>query len=181
MKTMKKKVFLAINLPEEIKKEISIAKKNYLNIPGRWVLNNELQVVVSAWINIGLDEINKIDLCLKKNLNKTSSFNIILDRVSFYPTKNPKMIWIKIKKSDNLILLKKELDKKIKSNYKLDPHITLLKINSWSFKKTDPEEIYKEEEDISINLDVYSLSLMESKIKKGKPEYILIKNYQLKK
>jgi 2'-5' RNA ligase len=101
------------------------------------------------------------------------------------------MIWATGEPSEELKNLQRNLEanvysepfpadeKREKGNY-FAPHITLGRIKSWEFKSIEPEEVPEINEEISITIPVESIEIMESELKRGGPEYIVLESFQLK-
>jgi len=59
------------------------------------------------------------------------------------------------------------------------PHLTLGRIKTWEFRKIEPEERPKIDEDINLSFEVNSIEIMESQLKRGGPKYTILENFPL--
>ena len=104
------------------------------------------------------------------------------------------MIWVSFNESKNLLKINQEIEKNI-SEIKLEnfmiekrnfsPHITLARIRQMDFKKMNPEEIPKIDEEIfppagGLKFNVCSIELMESNLKRTGAEYKILESFLLK-
>ncbi len=60
------------------------------------------------------------------------------------------------------------------------PHINLGRIKTWEFRRLELEERPEVNEEISLSFEVNSIEVMESKLKKGGPEYDILESCPLK-
>ncbi len=174
---MKKKLFIAINLPSTIKKRLFSLKEELVNPSIRWTDEDKLHLTL-FFIGFVLSEENWGKL-LEEVVQVVSNFNLIIKDISLAPaeSKIPRMIWANVIKSEPLLLLREKITGK--PNGQFQPHITLAKINSWQFKRINPEERPLIEKELNITFPVNSVELMESRIVKGKNQYETLESFQL--
>lgn len=191
----KKRIFIAINLPEAIKnklaeyqKEIdeSFLEENFH--PVRWVKKDNLHITLEFLGYLREEEIEKIKKILFEISQYFPVFKIKLTEICYAPEKEkiPRMIWIKGEKSDILSEIKKELDKKLEERIsfkserrEFTPHVTLGRIRKWEFKAIPLNERPEIEKDIELEFKVNSVELMESILKRSGPEYQIIESFPL--
>ena len=65
-------------------------------------------------------------------------------------------------------------------NHSFKPHVTLARIREWEFRRIELEERPLVEEDISLDFEVNSVEIMESELKRGGPEYVVLESIPLK-
>lgn len=195
---MKQRIFLAINLPPEIKKILT----DYQNDKGR-LFNSVSAGEVMRWtpkenLHITLVFIGPVvDQVLPQILQNTErivsrhkSFPVQLQETVYGPPKKmpPRMIWATAKRTDNLLKLQAELSKCLLSSSHqgrktkerpYSPHITLGRIRTWQFKKINPEDRPQVREDISSTFQVNSIEVMESKLKRTGAEYTILQSFPL--
>ena len=58
-------------------------------------------------------------------------------------------------------------------------HITLARLRQWEFNKIEPEEKPEINEDINLTFEVNSIEVMESELKRGGPNYIVLESCRL--
>ena len=182
------RVFITINLPENIKEKLIFYQKKWPEIPAKWVKENNLHITLDFIGNTSTQELPEIFDILEKVSKEINSFSINLFKICYGPenlknNKPPRMIWAVGDEPEELAKLKKSLNKhlNIKEDKQFIPHITLARIKQWEISKIDPEEIPIIEEDISLNFTVDSIDIMESKLKRKGPEYTILKTYNLTK
>ncbi len=186
---MLKRIFIAVNLPEETKKELSFYQeemKEYLR-GVRWVEKENMHITM-AFIGSVREE-KMFSLINELEMIQEDPFKVKLKEMCYIPSnrRNAKMIWAR-GKSKEISSLNKRLEKRISSagiNYNSEerefvPHVTLGRIRSWEWKRIPLAEIPLLEEGIEINFPVNSFELMESKLKKGGAVYEEIKKFKLR-
>ncbi len=186
---MKKRIFVAINLPDSIKKELIFYKKNFQEIPANWVNQENLHITLKF---IGLISQNNLEI-IKDSLKKIScdleSFTLEIVKIN-YVKPQYSMIWAYLNNSSNLKNLVDKVSQEI-SKIKIEniktiqdqfvPHITLARIKKWQFKKNNIEDIPQIENHLSLKFKVQSMEIMESIIKKDGPQYKIIDKILFKK
>ncbi len=183
-----KRIFVAVNLPKEIKKELAKKQEdikiNFETDPVKWVVRDNLHITLAFLGSIDDDLIPKVVDELK-NL-KSVPFNFYLDDIKYIPNRREaKMIW-STGVSKQLEYLKKEIDEILTSidglsytfeGYDFSPHVTLGRIKKIKFRNQPLEEIpLLEDEFVDLSFKVETVDLMESKLKRPGPEYKKIKS-----
>jgi len=186
---MRKRVFLAINLPAEIKQELLKIQEQFPILPCRFVKDESLHLTLIFLGDRTEEELEKITALGKEVGERTPCFDISFGRVCYGPGKKlpPRLIWAEGEKSEGLITLKKNLDKLLAEKISFQPerqdflpHITLARIKAWDWKRIEPEERPKVNLDVSFTLPVSSFELMESELKKSGSEYQILKSFPLR-
>jgi RNA 2',3'-cyclic 3'-phosphodiesterase len=155
---MKKRVFIAVNLPLKIKEKLSSLR---WDLPASWTKKDNLHITLAFLGNVSQEE----TLLWKEriiNLTKERKpFFLEIQRITYAPlgAKIPRMIWALTNDSQEI----KELAQGL-SNHDLIGHITLARIREWDLRKKDPEEIPLIDESVSWKFKVDSIEIMESKI-----------------
>ncbi len=177
---MKRKLFLAINPPKDVKKKLLALKEKFSDVPAKWTEEDNIHMTLFFIGTVTEEEEEDIGKMISKVSEKSDAFSAIIESVSYGPpdSKIPRMIWGNIEKSEALVSLKKEIDKE--SEVEFHPHINLAKINTWGYKKLNPDEIPIIEEELNIAFKVDSIELMESKIIRGKVEYEVLESFELR-
>jgi len=186
---MKHRVFIAINLPEKIKKTLMDYQERWQDLSVRWVKPNSIHLTLAFLGDIGDQDLALICQELKDIAQKHSPFFINLTQIDYdvKEEKIPRLVWAKGEKSENLSLLKKDLDdflsKKVgflPERRDFLPHITLGRINKWQWSKIEPEERSEIKEDLFFDFEVKSIEVMESHLKKMGAEYTILQSELLK-
>lgn len=190
-KPMKRRIFIAVNLPEYIKKELDKYKDKWPGFPCRWTKKDNLHITLVFLGYLSDEEMLAVCDITKKIAVKQKPFVIKLNRIFCAPPckKPPRMVWVEGEKSKEFSKLKNDLEKSVMDSEGIrflqetrpfSPHITLARINVLEFRQVEPEEIPDINEEINLNFEVNSIDVMESELKKGGPEYIILESCQLK-
>jgi len=186
---MKRRLFIAINLPEKIKEKVFSIQKKWPELPCRWTKKENLHITL-VFLGYVLDEkLPEIIEIVKKIVLKNKPFLINFIRIIYGPKgkKIPGMIWLEAEKNFQLIKIQKELkeilEEKIlnveKETRPFSPHLTLARIKQWELKRMEPEEIPEINEEISISFEVEKIDLMESHLKPKGSDYYLLESFPL--
>ncbi len=186
---MRHRVFIAINLPEDIKKQLRSFQSKWPDLPCRWTKKENLHITLEFLGYLTDEEV--IELCqrIREMASGKKAFNARLNKICYGPTdkkpprsmsssdsflrsssfsiksRTPRMVWV--------------MGEKIKE-FNFSPHITLGRIKTWQFKQIDPEERPEINEDIDLTFEVKSIKIMESQLKRGGPEYTVLESVPLK-
>ena len=186
---MKRRIFIAINLPNNIKKQLGLYKDKWQDLPARWTSLNNLHITLEFLGDLTDEELGEVCVVVKEVAKRHGSFSINLDKVLYGPLGKipPKMIWAIGEKLDELSDLKEDLQEFLLEKIafrpglkSFSPHITLARINEWEWKKIEPEERPEVNENIENVFTVESIEVMESVLKRGGPEYTIVESHSLK-
>ncbi|KKQ76637.1 MAG: 2'-5' RNA ligase, 2'-5' RNA ligase [Parcubacteria group bacterium GW2011_GWC1_38_6] len=190
MKT-RKRIFVAVNLPDKIKEKLIGYQSQWNEIPANWTKKENLHITLSFLGYLADEDLPDVLVATEKVAAKAESFSVVLDKICYGPKgKNPpRMIWA-TGESEELSNLQRELEKslifsiegdetKINQSKKNTIHVTLARIRQWDFRRIDPEESPIIDNDIAISFPVNSVDIMESVLKKGGPKYIVLESYSL--
>lgn len=132
------RAFLAIDLPLELKQELTNLKK--IEEPQqaklKWVEEENFHITLRFFGTISENLIEKIFKCIKKVCQEISSFKLALRDVGAFPERGlPKVIWIGVENGENLLeYLYRDLEVALKplklgdKKEKFHPHITLIRV-----------------------------------------------------
>lgn len=192
---MEKRIFIAINLPSNIK---SLIKKRYLSFlekkftAVRLVPAKNLHLTLKFLGAIKLERINLLEATIKKALFDFSPFILEIKNLGGFPNfHRPKVIWLGlIDKKNNLKLINQRLNKLLKKekfifseedNFKA--HITLARFKK-KISSREKESLLVFKKELGKNslggFRVTNIDLMESQIKNEGPIYYLIKSFNLR-
>jgi len=164
---MRHRIFIAINLPEDIKKELSSFQSKWPELPCRWTKKENLHITMEFLGYLTDEEL--IELCQKTKeiASGKKTFSLHLNKICYGPPKKfpPRMVWV--------------IGEKIKE-FNISPHITLGRIRTWEFRQIEPEERPIVDENISLSFEVSSIEVMESQLKRGGAEYTILESFELK-
>lgn len=184
---MNHRLFIAVNLPQEIKNKLLAYQKFWPELPVRWTKQENLHITLVFLGYIKNEELLNIFEITKKVAQQTKPFFINLTKICYGPQnkKVPRMIWAQGEKSKELAILQKNLENALsgkilnfeKENRTYTPHITLGRIKRWEFRRMEKEEIPQIDEQISLNFEVNSIEVMESKLKPKGPDYFVLESF----
>ena len=192
---MRHRIFIAINLPEEIKKELEKYQSQWPELPIRWTKPENLHVTLAFLGYLSDEELVEVLRVAKEVAQRHQPFSMNLTKIIYGPPKKmpPRMVWVEGacpelvegRKIDKLSSLQLDLEKSLVSSGKIkfEPeersftcHITLGRIKTWEFRQIEPEERPEVNEDISLSFDVNSIEVMESALKRGGAEYTVLES-----
>lgn len=183
---MRHRVFIAINLPDDLKEDLLNFRDKWPDLPVRWARKDNLHITLTFLGYLSDEEILEVLRITKEVVQKHKSFSINLKRVCYGPpNKPPRMIWVEGEKSEEMIDLKKDLENSLMNSIGFDReskfmlHITLGRINIFEFRNMDQEERPEIEEEISLSFEVNSIEVMESQLKREGPEYEVLESFEL--
>ena len=177
------RIFIAINLPENIKKKLVEYQNKWSELPVRWTKPESLHITLVFLGYLKDEELVEICKITKETIVNHTSFEIRLNKISYGPTSKypPRMIWAIGEKSEEFTALKNDLDKSLagSENREFAPHITLGRIRQWEWRQIEPEDRPEVEEEIDLLFPVNSIEAMESVLKRGRSEYTVLESVPL--
>jgi 2'-5' RNA ligase len=190
---MQHRIFIAINLPENIKKKLTDYQLKWPELPCRWTKKENLHITLAFLGYLIDEELLEILKITKEVASRHEPFFINLNKILYGPLKQPpRMVWIEGERSEELGKLQKDLENALSSDQTLTktdreqearpyaPHITLGRLKQWEFREIEPEERPEVNEDVFFNFEVKSIEIMESQLKRGGPEYTILESAPLK-
>jgi 2'-5' RNA ligase len=193
----KKRLFIAINLPEIIKKklfdwELKLEQEYGLGeFRGRnvnWVIKNNLHITL-IFIGYATDEETyEIAKKIKEIAKKHQSFFINLENIILGPIGKPsRMFWVEGEKSQELAEFQSDLENSLSmgNNHQKEvkafrPHITLARFKSSEVARKIKEQGNVEKK-INYQISVDSIELMQSTLGRFGPEYTVLELVELGK
>jgi 2'-5' RNA ligase len=167
---MKHRIFIAINLPENIKKELANYQSKWPDLPVRWTKKENLHITLEFLGYLVDEELMELSQKTREIASKNKPFSIHLNKICYGPvqsstkSKTPRMVWV--------------MGNKIKE-FNFVPHITLGRLRTWQWRQIEPEERPEVNEDIDLTFEVNSIEIMESVLKRTGPEYIILESVPL--
>lgn len=189
---MKKRIFIALNIPDQLKPEIALFQKSYSHLPVRWIKPQNLHItLVPPWHSESASWRKEINPSRPRREPRSEEkirplgaqfrpINVHFDRVAFGPNpKKPRLIWAIGQAVPQITNLQKKLQKTLgrpeeKREYLL--HLTLARFNPRDFRKFPIKQI---REKISWSDKIDSFSLLESCPTTTGAEYEIIKKIKL--
>lgn len=192
-----RRIFIAINLPEEVKEKLEALGKEIANMfPQevnrgliRWVKKENLHLTLLFIGAVKDEEIPQICQIVKNIVQTQKSFSLRFERVCYGPSERipPRLIWLDLEKKPELLTLAEKLKKEMAEAGILrkiekrgfSPHITLGRIKTWQWRRIEPEERPVIERELSLIFEVNSIEVMESKLKRTGSEYTILESAKL--
>ncbi|MDP2909652.1 MAG: RNA 2',3'-cyclic phosphodiesterase [bacterium] len=159
------RIFIAINLPEELKEELMKYKDRYFDLPVKWTKKENLHITLEFLGNIDEKNLPSIFKGAEDFAQKTPPFTIKLDKINYFPDgQMPKYIFATGNATRSDLV---------------DFHVTLARVREWQWRQINPDEKPDVEEEIDLSFEVKSIEVMESYLKQGGPDYRVLKSYPL--
>ncbi|HRY62677.1 MAG TPA: 2'-5' RNA ligase family protein [Candidatus Paceibacterota bacterium] len=178
MNEEKRKVFLALRVPDEIKYNVTEVKNKYHNFPVRWNSDKDLHItVIAPWLE---GDIPALLEKLKGIEGKVGRINILFDTVAYGPNNfSPRLIWttgdVPQKILDLRVMLKDAL---AITNFRNDffTHLTLARFEPADIERMPMRRI---REEVRWRGVADTLLLIESKPGTGGPDYEVLAEIKL--
>lgn len=187
---MGNRIFISINLPEDIKKRLASYQDKWPELPARWTKPENIHITL-IFIGYANDE-ELVEVCriVKEAASRHSGFSVRINKVCYGPPKKmpPRMVWAVGERSSEFASLKEGLEKSLAGSGRIrfSPekreshiHITLARIRQMEWRRIEPEERPEIEEGIDLSFPVNSIEIMESKLKRGGAEYTILESVPL--
>lgn len=179
----KRRIFIAINLPEAVKKKLADYWKKWESLPSesiRWVKKNNIHITLLFIGYVDDNEMYNICEFVKEVARKHEPFFINLEEIILGPpNKTPRMFWAQGEKSKELADLQADLQEKIEqkhgARHAFRPHITLSRFRSGILKQL-PKEI---NEPFKAQILVESIEIMQSNLRRSGAEYSILESITL--
>ncbi|MCD6284132.1 RNA 2',3'-cyclic phosphodiesterase [bacterium] len=185
MNKVKHRIFIAINLPKEVKDYLVKFEKKHFNWPVRWTKPCSLHITLVFIGYVNDVELEKIKEITKQVVCNYKEFDIVLEKICQGPINaKPRMIWVLGKKNDYLSCLKEELENAFISSFQIPYnrkenreffiHITLARAKGFS-------KIPAIDVKLDMKFKVNSIEIMESRLLKDGAEYDIVESFKLSK
>lgn len=175
---MKKRIFVGIKASNNLQSVIDNWRQQYEHqLDVRWIEAENLHItLVPPWWEVNIKTV-------KEKLDsfevKTQPFGISFDRVTFGPKpKQQRLVWIE-GESENIVQLKKEVEKALNIQSEKRPHkthLTIARFKPRDFKKFSMKKL---DEKVNWKEDVSTFSLFESKLHPTGAQYKILAEYML--
>lgn len=185
----KRRLFIAINLPQEIKKKLLDFQAQWADLPVRWAKENNLHLTLIFIGYVADEEMVEICRLARQVGQKEQSFEIRFNKICLGPPGKPaRLIWLEGEANPALAKLKNNLEKMLfqsdKSGFNhlekrlYRPHITLARIKhrEWRQMALAPNL----ERQVDYSFAVNSIEVMESHLSRQGAEYIVLESVEFK-
>ncbi|HUT96318.1 MAG TPA: RNA 2',3'-cyclic phosphodiesterase [Candidatus Paceibacterota bacterium] len=177
----KRRIFIAINLPDGIKKKLIDWQRKCLPAEAlakagdkiNWVRKENLHITLIFIGYVTDDETYEICKMTKEVAKKHQPFFINLERITTGPLNEfPRMFWVIGEKSQELANLQNDLENNQVKAFR--PHITLAR-----FKNQVAKDLPKIDDAFIVSVPVERIDVMQSNLKRGGPEYTILESINL--
>lgn len=180
---MKKRIFIAINLPDNIKNALLTNRKRWKHLDVRWTNVENMHITVEFLGNLDRRELDKALKAVQGAVLETEPFDLYLDKIVLGP--NPilaNMFWATVSLNGNIMRLKNlvqnnlELYGFIGEKREFKPHITLARArgNQLKGKQTNiPLE--------NMKIEVENVEVMESQLHPDGARYKVVESFKFGK
>lgn len=193
---MTKRVFVAINLPPETKRELeNLAKNIEEELPEegkgaiRWLKESNLHLTLLFIGGLREDYVPKVGEIVRKAAQARRPFSLKVEKISYGPPgiTTPRLIWVEIEKKPELLEIANQLKiegagakilRKIEKRG-FSPHITLGRIRTFQWRRMPIEEWPQLDRELVLEFGVNSIEVMESLLKRTGAEYRILESVKL--
>ena len=177
---MKRRIFIAIGLPEEVRWGLGEAVEKWRWLPIRWLSPANWHVTVIPPSYVKEDEFPAVKTSLEKLAKSLQPFELSFDSIILAPPdKRARMIWLSGPRNTALQELKEKIEEEFMKNGQIPavekeerallPHITLARFEEGALK--DIEQRTRTLEEFKASFPVAALDIMESHLKSTGAEY----------
>lgn len=177
---MKRRLFIAINLPEGVRKKLAEYQGKWINLPNdkiRWVKKYNLHITLVFVGYVSDDEMYEIINTVKETAKKHEPFMINLERIILGPpNRTPRMFWAEGEKSQELADLQGDLQEKIEqrhgARHAFRPHVNLARFKQGLLTAQVNEPLKSQ-------IPVETIEVMQSILKRTGAEYSILESVEL--
>lgn len=182
-----KRVFIALNLPSATKQELLSLREQLYDLPARWTAIENLHISLAFLGNKSEQELAQISTILQDVGKTQSPISLSFTNTMYGPSpKNPRMIWAAIKPTQELLSLQGAVEKNLalanlfEAEHALFfPHVTLARLKDTEFRRMEEEERPTIEIPLSLDCNISSIEVMESRQGRGVAEYHVLESIPL--
>lgn len=183
------RIFLAINLPESLKEEMLAIKNRLPEVPCAWTSKENLHFTLVFLGNTSDTELQEVLVLAKEVRERHKKFSIALSRIQYGSSRNvPRMIWAVGPTPKEFMSLQKDIEKTFSASTVLHfvpekrpyaLHLTLARLNGFELQTMEQDELPIIDEEVAWEVPADSFEVMESKLKRGGAEYIIVQSFSL--
>lgn len=182
------RIFIAINLPHEIKKALGRYEEKFPELPAKWTPQENLHITLLFLGDLTDIELGEVCMTVKEVAARHEAIDVSLNTVGYGPDSKipPKMLWASGEKNKELSALKKDLEDSLEGKVTLladfkifSPHVTMARISAIQWRGIEPEERPEVAEPVNLVFTAESIDVMESEMKKEGPHYTIIESAEL--
>jgi 2'-5' RNA ligase len=177
---MKKRIFIAVNLPDEIKRTLLSYEKRWKNLRVRWTNFNNMHITLEFLGNVDRKGLESVLRAVGETVSELKPFNIYLDRIILGPNlAQPRMFWAMVYIDSNVKKLKDLVEKNLLDlGFKTEerefrPHITLARARGNQLKGKQTNIVLN-----NIGFEVESIEVMQSQLHPGGARYKVVESFK---
>ncbi|MDD5396768.1 MAG: RNA 2',3'-cyclic phosphodiesterase [Candidatus Moranbacteria bacterium] len=176
----KKKIFVEVNVPNQIKRRLAQVVAKWSDLPIKWMKEENIHITV-AFVGY-VDESMLPEICekVRESVENFEAFDLEFDRIELGPERNdPKIVWLTGKANVEMGMLNEQVERGLGmrpiAHKEFKPHITLGRIRKLKWDELAEKPEVGEKMNVSMTVD--SVSIMESK--GGGAEYVSLEECPL--
>lgn len=177
---MQKRIFIAINLPEELKNKLLGWQKNRQKLGVNWTKPDNMHITLVFIGEIEEQAVDRVLEVVRRVVKNFKPFEIKVDRIHVGPNLNmPRMIWLSGTENKNLSSLARQITDglrkegiELKNGHNFTLHITLARA------RNDELQEVKIDEKFEYSFLAESIEVMESKLSPGGPKYSVLEKME---
>jgi len=177
---MKKRIFIAINIPDEVKRILLSHKKRWRNLRVRWTSFDNMHITLEFLGNLDRKGLEAVLQAAEKVVSEIEPFIVYVDRIVLGPNiTHPRMFWATIRVERNITKLKRLIGQNLESlGFELEkrefrPHITLARAKGNQLKGKQTNIILND-----IEFEVRSMEIMQSQLHPGGARYKVVESFR---
>lgn len=174
------RLFIAIQLNPEIRRELSHLKERIKGIEGiRWVKSENIHLTLIFLGEVEEDRVEAIKRAMREGIKGFLPFSIRPKGLGVFPhPRNVRVIWVGIEPKEKVVVLQQRLEKELRKagfsfeKRRFEPHLTLGRAKRLQ-NREDFFKIMKEinKIDLSSSLKVEEIELIQSRLTPQGPIY----------
>jgi 2'-5' RNA ligase len=174
----KRRVFIAINFPAQIKKKLLEFQREWADLPVRWTKEANLHITLVFVGYVNDEEMLEICQLTRQITKRHQPFEIKLKRICLGPPdrENPALTQLKNNLEEGLFDSSKS-GYNHRENRPFQIHITLARIRQEEWRELPSKP--KIDEEISLVFPVASAEVMESYLSSRGPDYTVLESVEL--
>ena len=180
---MKKRIFITIDLPDEIKRALLSYEKRWKNLHIKWTNFYKLHITVRFLGEVDRKELELILSAVKKTASEIKPFDVRLDKIVLGPDPvQAQMFWATVYIDANMMELKRAMEQNLKiygfeiEDREFKPHITLACARGNQLKGKQTNIILK-----NMKFMAKSMEIIESQLRPNIEKYKLVESFEFEK
>ncbi|MEA2098430.1 MAG: RNA 2',3'-cyclic phosphodiesterase [Patescibacteria group bacterium] len=178
---MKKRIFITIGLPDEIKRELLSYEKRWKNLHVKWTNFYKLHTTIEFLGEVNKNELEEILSAAEKTALEIKPFQMCLDKIVLGPDiVQARMFWVTILIDANMMRLKRTLEQNLKlcgfeaEEAEFKPHIVLARARGNQLKGKQTNIVLR-----NMKFKAEKIEIMESQLRPNIEKHKLVESFQL--